>query len=285
MNASDSNSGRAQNNVLRVFGVERSAPMSLLRTFALGALLVAGCDPQADDEYKGEALASLQGTIAVADEQPSPGDVSTAVLWHDFAESDSAIVTEPVPVEGSFPAEFSLNLYEPPPDTVFIEVEGPDDGPTGKFIAVGYVAVLPNNATSGPGQFQDVWESALGTENDHLLVYAEEEVSQELLRDVFPGGMQPGYQLFKVTRPSYEELHCLDPWSDCIDVCIADFNACTEDEQTCSDESVACFGACDEEHQPDQCNQGDFRDLLSPVPITDALSLVIGGEKPYPDWY
>lgn len=259
--------------------------MSLLRTFALGTVLMAACDPQADDTYKGEALASLQGTIAVADEQPSPGDVSTAVLWHDFAESDSAVVTEPVPVEGAFPAEFKLSLYEPPSPDVLIEVEGPDDGPTGKFIAVGYVAVLPNNAAAGPGDFTEVWESALGVENDHLLVYAEEAVSEELLRGVFPGGLQPGYQLFSVTRPSEEDRHCLDPWSDCIDACLAQFELCEGDEQTCGEESVACFGACDEEHQPDQCPQGDFRDLLAPVQITDALSLVIGGEKPYPDWF
>lgn len=275
--------GGAQTNGSRVFGVDR---MSLLRgSLFVGALLAAGCDPQVDDDYKGEPLASLQGTIAVADEQPSPGDVSTAVLWHDFAESDSAVVTEPVQVRGSFPAEFSLDLFEPPPETVMVELEGEDDGPTGKRIAVGYVGVLANNAAAGPGEFEQVWESALGTENDHLLVYSEQEVSEALVGDLFPGGLRPGYQLFRVTRPTEEERTCLDPWVECIDVCVQQYEACSAEQQVCDDESAACFTACDEEHQPDLCPDGDFQDRLSPVAIDDGLSIVIGGDKPYPDWF
>jgi len=249
------------------------------------AVLAAGCDPQADASYKGEPLASLHGTVQVAEGQAVAPDVFTSIVWHDFADSDSAALSEPVAVEGSFPAEFALEVYEPPPSSVLYDVEDPDTQElTGKNIAIGYIAVLPPDTPDGDMQL--VHEAALGIDNDHLLVYADQAVDEALLRGVFPGGLVPGYQLFRVTRPDLnaEAEACRAPFDACSEACFASF--CSADGSDCQEGLLPCIEDCEAQHDTSQCPEYvDDQDQLEPTAMTSELSIILGGPKLSPDWF
>lgn len=239
----------------------------------LAAAAFAGCDPQADDEYRGEPLATLEGSIQVA-EDTSPGDdLVAATLWHVWDEEDSTSVNDHVEVGGEFPAAFHLELFAPPPERALFDLSEETDGQTSARVATGYVAVLPESAMS-LGDMPSLMDAAAGWENEHVLVYADAAVPPEALEGIFPGGLEAGYQLFRAVHVEGDfEAH---------EACVAPYDECVAE---CGDDDVTCFDACWETHDISDCPRLDDHDLLEPVPIDEELVIVIGGEKKVPDWF
>jgi hypothetical protein len=100
---------------------------------AIGVLAAAfgACDGQATPDYQGVPLAQLQGTISTGPTTVMPPDLVAGLSWvKPIASEGSAtantcggalVVAIPgpvpveVPVKGSFPARFALDIFSPPP--------------------------------------------------------------------------------------------------------------------------------------------------------------------------
>jgi hypothetical protein len=108
-----------------------SATLPLV-TFPL--LCVAACDAQVGDEYRGEPLLSMQGTVVLSE----PNDPRNVVPAIAFAAEFQTVLIEPE-VRGQFPAQFRLDITEPPPAEALFELPDSDGGK----LALGRIVVLP----------------------------------------------------------------------------------------------------------------------------------------------
>lgn len=113
-------------------------PSSLPRVFAAGGLACAlGCGAILSGEDPGPPLAQLHGTVSDATATPL-GAPYVELLWTSpmFFEDDAIPIIIDlgvesghtlVPITTQFPSGFTLNLYGPPPDSLFATLDL-DDG-------------------------------------------------------------------------------------------------------------------------------------------------------------
>lgn len=123
-----------------------SQPQYRLPVFAILTLAVglAGCDAQATTEYEGNSLFSMSGRIEVALE--ASDDLIPAIAF--MAPGADEIRFVPAAVSGEFPANFRLDLYEPPPASVVDGFEY-EEHPGEPRYTIGYIAaVTPNHLTT-----------------------------------------------------------------------------------------------------------------------------------------
>ena len=258
--------------------MSNAARFTLLRTVApVFAAALAACDAQVGDDYVGEPLALLEGTISVADSAEVPGDAIAMVVWHVWQEGDGASRTAPVAIDGEFPASFELAIYEPPPAVTQFDLGEEEASLAGVHLATGYVTVMPSADVAG--DLSDVLDAALGIETEYLLVWADGGIPSGFLR--FTDAIQPGYQLFRVVEsPGQAEGEaCLQASADCFDACFA---AHCPGEMGCGAEAEACFGECPD---PSLCPEYDPKATLERVPLGTALSIVVGADETIPNWY
>jgi hypothetical protein len=113
--------------------MQRIERLSSASALLLAALAGAACDSVAHEDYKGEPLATIRGQAVVADPAFQPPPAEVVLLWgqanKDAGPADDPrafnLVAERVPVTGGFPAEFTLELRQPPPASArFIEHGG-----------------------------------------------------------------------------------------------------------------------------------------------------------------
>ena len=139
-----------------------TSKLALASSLLLGSL--AGCDSQVDAGHQGTALATLGGSVRNT-RTLATGDAEVVVLWHNSSGSPDLTGTDSVEVEGSFPAQFRLSIYQPP------EVELLNDWNGVKF-GVAYIIA----ATPGTDVSDDDAAGLLGIDANHLLVYLPEDV-------------------------------------------------------------------------------------------------------------
>ncbi len=105
------------------------------------ALALAGCDAQASPAYKGEALLTISGSVEIVS-QRERGELLPALA---FLSKSSLLHIMDVEVEGEFPSDFTLRVYEPPPKEATAETEG------GTEMAYGHItAVTPDHPDTIP---------------------------------------------------------------------------------------------------------------------------------------
>lgn len=103
------------------------------------ACAAVGCDDQVSPFYRGESLFTLSGNVEITG-QHAQGELVPALA---FVSSDTAEVRIlEVDVQGSFPSDFRLDVYEPPPTDAFTTLDG------GERIALGYVTAVPRQHKS-----------------------------------------------------------------------------------------------------------------------------------------
>jgi hypothetical protein len=242
----------------------------------LTALTVSACDSQVGDDYPGEALATLEGTISVADSIEVPSEAVATVVWHVWQDGDGASRTAPVAIDGEFPASFTLGIYEAPPLETQFDLGAEEESLAGIHLATGYVTVMPPGEISGG--LSEVFETALGVETQHILVWSDGDVPAGFLR--FTDAIEPGYQLFRAVEApgSAEARACLEEVAQCFDACAAEH--CPNEE--CTPEYDGCIAAC-----PDisLCPEYDPKVSLERVLLDTSLSIVLGGDKQTPNWY
>lgn len=164
----------------------------------VGALLalgiLSGCgDPLVGPGYSGTPLFSLGGAVIQPDLRvpSSHGDLRLGVFWvggdgqvEQRARLDSGL------------AEYTLTLFEPPPDSAFgfLSLVPADT------LAIG-VMVLYAEVDPGGG-FDPSSDLILGAAAQHLLVYVAEALVEGGAGASVFGPRGPGYHLFAQTEPS-----------------------------------------------------------------------------------
>lgn len=146
------------------------------------------CSSQVQSDYQGEPVATLRGKV-VAKKASLESDVSAAIVWSTVRPE---FFGERVDVQGSFPASFSLNLFEAPPaeaelatynDYCIAErwrgdiVEGADcDGTlipegTGVGAWIGHIVAVDSSTQDGQLDVPKV----VGADLDHFIVYFDHD--------------------------------------------------------------------------------------------------------------
>jgi hypothetical protein len=97
------------------------------RSVLMAVIAAAGCDSVSHEGYQGEVLARIQGAVTVpANYVPPPTEA--VLLWTEMTgpagKESFAEIAEKVPVKGTFPAEFQLDVHQPPPASAGILHEG-----------------------------------------------------------------------------------------------------------------------------------------------------------------
>src|SRR5262245_16268583 len=92
-----------------------------MRAHLVLAMALVACDPQVDDDYAGETLAVLLGSVA------SPGVVWVAgirISWRGREPRGPGEVRPRLPVRTSFPAGFEASVVAPPPVRARMRFDG-----------------------------------------------------------------------------------------------------------------------------------------------------------------
>jgi hypothetical protein len=104
----------------------------------LAAQFLGACGSQAGEEYRGEPLLRMKGSVVIQNPNP-PDNLVPAIAFLntrngtlDFAE---------VQVAGEFPAQFTLDVFEPPPEGCILVSENPEDENEPRF-AMGFITAV-----------------------------------------------------------------------------------------------------------------------------------------------
>lgn len=176
----------------------------------LFALVGAGCDPMSHDKYKGELLVSIYGLAVVRDSAYQPPPVDAVLLWTKRVRKDVHVVAERVAVSGKFPAEFRLDLFQPPPPTaIMMEVRGARMSEA--QVGVYRQGVLKNgeeigDSPDGAPPMQDGLKDSFVLETDTSVLYLDQDISADHPISVVTGGInKKGFHLARVVPLSPEE--------------------------------------------------------------------------------
>ncbi len=180
-----------------------------------------GCAGQADTTYRGEPLARLHGRVETASTTTvNAPPLSAALVWAQIAPNADAKVAiarprvgSAVPVSGRFPAEFTLDVYEPPPEGALFSCAPEPSGVAGRM-ATATVRAIRQGASPSSGDPFDFY----GEVKDFRVVYVDADLPAV---SACPGGaLAKGYHLFhriEVAAPSCEgrppdDPACRGPW-------------------------------------------------------------------------
>lgn len=217
------------------------SPRLRLSLVPLCAALI-GCGSVADSDYHGEPLAMLRGSVTVKAGLSVQAPIDVAVLWtHEDSDGDGdALTSQPVRVEGAFPASFELVLNEPPPQAVLQE------SGTGNAFVMGFVVAVPAGVAPVEIEDNEGTIAPVGAVTEYVLIWTRKgfsEGSPEALW--FDGGAIPaGYQWMRVVSPE-ERLAANPSLAACED---RDFGA---DCPVPSDDDWDAYDACATEAQMD----------------------------------
>lgn len=180
-------------------------------TLLLSLLAIPACDSNVDAAFKGEPLISLRGEVlkpATAIE----GDLEVALVWYRFTTEGDQWLAASVPIDGSFPAKFVLDVNTPPPDDLLNHFEPGDAG-----VAVAYIVAVP--AGTDLGSLDEVQLQG-GVENA-LVAYTPAEIAADSAASAALGGpLKAGVNLLQSTPPTEAEITAAE------EACAKDENAC-----------------------------------------------------------
>ncbi|MBZ4416835.1 hypothetical protein [Myxococcus sp. RHSTA-1-4] len=169
-------------------------------------LLAAACGSPVDTTYAGDPLVTLRGEASLSATDRPDGPVRLTLAWYPGIVDDSAvppsapasILTEDVPFQSTFPADFALPLHQPPPEKARVAVGGQVRGRAATGFLLAYRDLNGNQRldplpAGGGGPSQDrVVGSSWGGFDSYVLLYLEE--TQE------PGtGLKRGFNLLHIT--------------------------------------------------------------------------------------
>lgn len=193
----------------------------MMKRFAALTLALAGaCSAQADSDYEGDLLASLEGQVTTSRSSATP-DAEAMAIWLPSDDYDFLVPTaDRVDVEGSFPSAFRLDMTEPPPD------EGSIDG--SGDLALGFLTIVSAGLTQEDILQDEPPDDLLfGVEEGHMLLWVGTEDGGGSFAEFFElGSLSPGYHVLDVlglTKAEDDQV-----------------NACQEAAMS-EEESQACF--------------------------------------------
>jgi hypothetical protein len=158
-----------------------------MKRIALVAVATSACAPIVDNTYTGQALFTLQGTLA-EETRPHDADPEFALLWQDPATAagpgiDATVLPFALDVLSSFTAQIPVK----PRDRAWFAF---DDG--GPRLAEAYLHVVTHVPVSSA-------EFDLGLDPIHVIVYADGDVAGGTASDYLGGDVAAGYHLRRFT--------------------------------------------------------------------------------------
>jgi hypothetical protein len=122
---------------------------ALALSVLLGAQLLAGCDAQVGEDYRGEPLLTINGSVVIQNTNP-PENLVPALAFVD-AKQASFHFTD-VEVTGEFPNRFTLDVFDPPPAASLYDFEDPGDENEPTYAMALITAVRADHAAMIPVQ-------------------------------------------------------------------------------------------------------------------------------------
>ena len=179
--------------------------MNLRNTLSLLLLplAIAACDAQADVDYQGESLYSLNGSVnAVA--ATSGVDYEAVLVWFTDGPNGDTVSGQSVPVSAGFPSNFELQVFTPPSPEALGEAN----------IAVALISALPAGTLL---EDEESTGEPIAISEDFVLVYVAEDIevgspAEEFLGDALPSG----YHLMEVV--DVDDPSCPGEIFDCLRV-------------------------------------------------------------------
>lgn len=161
-----------------------------LFSLVLALAPLTACASQVDGSHQGTALAKIGGSVRNIRTLPVSAGSEVVVVWQNSSGSPDLSGADSVEVEGSFPAQFTLSIYEPPAPELLNDWYG---------VKVGVAFIVAGEA--GTDFSNDAGAGILGIEDDHLLVYVPAAVpagtaAATLLRST----PAPGFHLYSVHK-------------------------------------------------------------------------------------
>lgn len=163
----------------------------LLAAAVLAPCALTACTDLASEDYKGDPLITVHGVVTNPQALTyTPADETRAmVLW---STSDQVLRAATTDVEPTFPASFSIDLFQPPPAEAFVEFDE-----EGHRVAIGLVAFMTDEqleiysayfAATQAGESADL--STLGpvAVATGQLMYLDDEASAAALAPGFDHG-------------------------------------------------------------------------------------------------
>jgi hypothetical protein len=99
---------------------------------------LAACDPQVSPFYRGESLLTVSGSVEITDTR-TPGPLIPALVFGSRERNEILVVdTE---VQGKFPSDFRLDVYDPPPKAALVSTS--EQFETDEKMALGYISAVP----------------------------------------------------------------------------------------------------------------------------------------------
>jgi hypothetical protein len=224
-------------------------------SLALAGLCV-GCDAQAGEQYGGEPLLTMTGSVKFALDVPNEQDLVPMIA---FRSLDSGMYMINVEAEGQFPAEFTLNVYDTPPEEALVRGEADSSGEQPR-VAMGHViAAAPDaplvwhDGDELPGDVQDTYA---GFSENYLIIWLEEALPPNSWTAYQVGqrdeGLAQGYHLIKITEREEPPDYFV-----CIDEALAIAASRTNDEYgtsyTAYDIEQLCY-----DQAPEDCDDGEL---------------------------
>ena len=196
--------------------------MTLRAVVSLAGLLgLVGCAAQADPQYAGEALMMISGSV-VASEAKLTDDVLPVVAWYSGGDDPSDEPPKHVQsaeVRGEFPNQFTMRLYEPPPDEAVSEARGPG----GTLVAIARIQAAYGSMRESWGKYppdpksyvcepkgDEICDPLLpawlaGMAENYLVLYLPDGTHEDdRLEEVF-GPLPAGYHLVEVRERTAAE--------------------------------------------------------------------------------
>jgi hypothetical protein len=168
----------------------------MVRTLAFGALSLAACSAQVDSDYRGEWLGGLRLALRAGPNEEVPSDTAVGLVW-DLIDPDGYELDtqfgELVDVTGDVPFDVELDLSQPPPDPMLIDMAD------GNALAVARVAWLDRQ---GFNPVSGTTYSGWGGAHGHAVVYlARDVVADGATSRFLHGTTSAGYHLVAIDWP------------------------------------------------------------------------------------
>jgi hypothetical protein len=175
----------------------------------LPLLALSACDAQVDPDYPGEPIASLVGTVTNEMQVRKPTNAEVALVWLNTAGSPDRYFGERAAVNSQFPADFTLDVYAPPPAEALNDYTHGAVRPQESRVGVAYIAAVDAQIFALYGdRLTDAEDGmleqlTLGGAENHMLVYVEKDVQPNTHAETLLGGqLAAGYHVMDVKRPT-----------------------------------------------------------------------------------
>jgi hypothetical protein len=166
-----------------------------MRRVAALLLLLAACDPQADASYPGEPLVTFRGQAVSTGPLPP---LEAAMLWQSGPPPsiDQLDLATRAPVQAGFPATFTLQIYQPPPQAArrtLLAGEVPFARATAAALPPGIAVVQIGPAAAGGNP-------SYGVDANHWIIYLLADVPRGSVMEWWLGGtaLPAGFHLVRV---------------------------------------------------------------------------------------